>query len=126
MPSNPMKVGVDLSNAPYVFLAMLGEFKGEMGIRHHIVALAAYTMSGIELRWWIEKLISIRAKEGCLSGPAFSYSDGSIAAMLEYDSILHHFLALIQQEDLNLITENDDVKAHYSLFCSFRKTAEGR
>ena len=35
MPSDPMKVGVDLSNAPYVFLAMLGEFKGETGIRHH-------------------------------------------------------------------------------------------
>jgi hypothetical protein len=95
MPSDPMKVGVDLSNAPYVFLAMLGEFKGETGIRRHIVALASYTMLGIELRWWIEKLISIREKEGCLSGPAFGYSDGSVAAMSEYDSILHRFLALI-------------------------------
>ncbi len=61
-----------------------------------------------------------------MSEPAFGYSDGSIAAMLEYNSILYHFLALIQQEDSNLITENDDVKAHYSLFCSLQKTAEGR
>jgi hypothetical protein len=59
MPSDPMKVGVDLLIAPYVFLGMLGEFKGEMGIRHHIVALASYTMSGIDLRLWIKTLISI-------------------------------------------------------------------
>ena len=60
LPADPMKPGVDLLLAPHVFIALLGEFKGELGFRYHIMALASTTSSGIELRWWIETLIRTR------------------------------------------------------------------
>jgi hypothetical protein len=71
MPTEPMEVGVDLSNSPYIFIAMLGEFKGETDVKLQIVAFASTTKSGIEMRWWLEKLIRVCAKEGCTSGPTF-------------------------------------------------------
>jgi hypothetical protein len=126
LPSDPMKAGVNLSNTPYIFIALLGKFKGETRVRQYIVVLTTTTKSGIETRWWLEKLIGVQFEEGCTSSPSFGYPDGLVAAMMEYDDILHQFLVQIQQENSSLISENNDVQAHYSLFCSFRKTAEGR
>ena len=126
MPSEPMKAGVELSNAPHIIITLLGEFKGELGYKYHLMSLASTTSSGIELRWWIEKLIQVREEEGCLSGPAFGHKDGSVALMREYDEILHYFLESIQKENPNLITESDDIQTNYGFSRTFRRTAEGR
>ena len=126
LPPDPMKPGTDLSNAPHVFITLLGEFKGELGYKYHIMALASTTSSGIELRWWIETLIKIREEEGCVSGPAFGNSDGSVALMREYDEILHYFLEQVQRENPDLISESDDIHSNYGFSRTFRRTAEGR
>jgi hypothetical protein len=120
LPEDPMKPGVDLSLAPHVFVALLGEFKGELGFRYHIMALASTTSSGIELRWWIETLIRTREEEGCVHGPAFGGPDGSVALMREYDEILHYFLENIQRENPELVAATDDVQANYCLSRTFR------
>jgi hypothetical protein len=62
MPLDPMKDGTDLSGAPYIVIPLIGEFKGKSGARHHLMALASVTRSGIELRGWIEKLMAVRSK----------------------------------------------------------------
>ncbi len=49
VPSDPLKTGTDLSNAPYVIATLIGKFKGELGTRHHLLALANVTTLGIEL-----------------------------------------------------------------------------
>ncbi len=49
MPPDPMKRGIELSSAPHVFITLLGEFKGELGFKYHLMALASTTSSGIEL-----------------------------------------------------------------------------
>ncbi len=126
MPVEPMKAGIDLAKAPYVIITLLGEFKGELGLKHHLMSLASTMSSGIELRWWIEKLIQVREEEGCLSGPAFGHKDGSVALMREYDEILHHFLEMIQKENPDLISEGDDIQANYGFSRTFHRTAEGR
>ncbi len=33
MPSEPMKAGVELSNAPHIIITLLGEFKGGIGLQ---------------------------------------------------------------------------------------------
>jgi hypothetical protein len=71
MPHDLLKAGTDLSKAPYVLIVLIGQFKGETGMRQHMLALASSTRSGIALRWWIEELIKIREEEGCTHGPAF-------------------------------------------------------
>lgn len=126
LPSNPLKVGIDLSEAPHVLIVLLGLFKGETGVHNHMLALASTTMSGIPLRWWLEKLIAIREEEGCVRGPAFGHVDGSVASLHEYDGILHHFLSMIQVDNPELISKEDDVQANYSFFRTFRKTSEAR
>ncbi len=62
-PADPLLVGQDLLDAPYVFFTLLGRFKGENGIQQHMICVASTTMSGIETRWWVEKLIKVRERE---------------------------------------------------------------
>ena len=127
MPEKPMDVGTDLFNAPHVYIALLGEFKGENGVREHLVAVASESKSGVDTRWWLEKLIQVREAEGCISGPAFGHADGTVATMSDYDDILHMFLKRIQEDsNCSLIEEDDDVAKWYGFFRTFRKTAEGR
>jgi hypothetical protein len=125
LPKYPMKAGTDLSQAPHIIIPLLGKFKGELGYKYHLMALASTTSSGIELICWMKKLIQVRQEENCTTGPGFGYKDGSVALMREYNKILQSFLAIIQQEDNNLIEETDDVRANYGLSRTFRRTAEG-
>jgi hypothetical protein len=87
LPPEPMKAGMDLLTAPHVIITLLGEFKGKLGFKYHLMSLASTTSLGIKLRWWLEKLIYVREEEGCISGPAFGHKDGSVAMMKEYDKI---------------------------------------
>jgi len=126
VPTNPMKAGTDLSTAPHIFITFLGEFKGELGYKYHLMSLASTTTFGIELRWWIKTLIRIREEEGCITGPAFGHKDSTVALIREYDGILQHFLERFQKEHPNLISKTDDIQANYGLSRTFRRTAEGR
>ncbi len=40
IPPNLLKTGADLSNALHVVAPLIGEFKGELGTKHHLLALA--------------------------------------------------------------------------------------
>ena len=125
-PSNPMKKGTDLTGAPHILLAFLGKFKGKVGFQQHLVAVASCTQSGLEARWWVEKLIQIRQAEDCIHGPAFGTTAARAATCREYDAKLHFFFEMIQQEDNSLINESDDITGNYGFFWTFRKTSETR
>ena len=58
-------------NLPHVTVALLGQFKGKTHYDHHLIAIASKTQSGLEPRWWIEKLVSVCASQGLEHGPAF-------------------------------------------------------
>jgi hypothetical protein len=109
IPQDPMKTGVDLSRAPHVIVTLVGEFKGELGTKHHLIALANKTLLGITLRWWLEQLLKIWEEEGCRTGPAFGCSNGSVGLMSEYDDTLNFFLQKVQDAHPNLILPTDDV-----------------
>ena len=126
MPEDPMKVGVDLTKAPHIIVTLIGEFKGELGTKHHLIALASETSSGIKLRWWLEELLRVREEEGCRTGPAFGSHDGSLGLMSEYDKLLRFFLRNVQSTCPDLILPSDNVEANYGFFRTFRRTAEGR
>ena len=126
LPAEPMKKGANLSNVPYVIVPLVGEFKGELGTKHHMIALASCTITGIEMRWWLSKLMEVREQEGAKSGPAFGYRDGSVASISDYDDVLHSYLKRIQGEKPELIAPTDPVEDNYSLHRTFRRTAEGK
>ncbi len=126
MPHKPLKAGTNLSRALHAIAMLIGEFKGELGTRHHLLALASVTLSDIELRWWLENLMSIRKKEGCRTGPAFGHKNGSIGLISEYEDILHYFLRILQKEEPDMISPTDNVETNYSFSCTFQRTAKGR
>jgi hypothetical protein len=126
MPSNLMKTGLNLLNAPHVITTLIGQFTGELCMRHHLIALASSATSDIQLKWWLKKLINMRAREGCKTGPVFGNRNGSVGLISEYNEILHYFLRRIQAEELNLISPTDEVKINYNFLQSFRRTVEGR
>lgn len=126
LPPDPMKVGQDLSDAPYVMFTLLGKFKGENGVRQHMICVASHTVSGIETRWWIERLLEVREREGHTNGPMFGHRDNTVMSLRELNGTLHHFLEKIQREDESLLAAHDNVLENYGFFRTFRKTAEGR
>ena len=121
-----MKAGTDLFNAPRVHIAPIGKFKGETGIREHLIAVASESMSGLKTRWWMEKLLEVRGQEGSTHGPAFGHANGSLATVAEYNAILHYYLAKVQGKANDLIMAGDDIKKNYRLSRYFCKSAEGR
>ncbi|KAL7526261.1 hypothetical protein ACHAXR_001401, partial [Thalassiosira sp. AJA248-18] len=126
MPARPLAKGTDLFNAPHVYLALLGKFKGKTGAREHLVAVCNTYTSGVQARWWIEKLIEVRLSEGCISGPAFGNQAGKVVSSFDMNAILHHYLQIVQSEPTPFIADDDDVIKHYSFDRSLRKIAEGR
>ena len=126
IPANPLKAGVDLVLAPHVVVTLIGEFKGEQGAHKHKIALASNTMSGIDMRWWLEQLVEAPQQEGCRKGPAFGDRQGQVAWLSEYDGMMLPLLERIQETDPNLIAPSDEVEKNYSFFHSFRRTATGR
>jgi hypothetical protein len=107
-------------------VVLIGKFMGESGVHHHMLSLASTTMSGIALRWWLEKLIQVWQEEGCMHGPALGYANGSVAALHKYNGILHHFLEMIQRENPELVAMDNDVLANYGFFRTFRKMAKAK
>ena len=126
MPLDPLKDGAYLSGAPYIIVLLIGEFKGKSRARHHLMALASVTRSGIKPREWIEKLMAVWANEGHRTGPAFGYRNSSVATISESDDILVGFLRWIQTKRPDLISPSNPVEENYSLLRTFHRTVKGR
>ena len=90
------------------------------------MALASTTTTGIELRWWLERLMQVQEEKGCTKGPVFGSKTAEVALMLEYVAVLHFFLRKKQSKYPQLIDPADKVEAPCSFFRSFRRTAEGK
>jgi hypothetical protein len=110
---------------PHVTICLLGKFKGEMGVDHHLITVANKTSSGLRPRWWLEKLIEVCEGEGRREGPAFANADGTLASSTDYDAMFRKYLSIVQDET-DLIPDDHDVDALYSTFRMPRKTATMR
>ena len=110
---------------PHVVIALLGRVKSETNEDTHQLAVANTTTSGIEVRWWIEKLIDVCRSEGRRSGPAFATPDGRLASAAEYNALLHKYLEEIQSQT-TMIEDKIVVREAFGISRTFRKTAEAR
>lgn len=110
---------------PHVVICLLGRVKSETGEDTHQIGVANTTRSGIEVRWWIEKLIEICRHEGRRSGPAFATPEGKLASSMEFNVLFRKYLEEIQSET-TLIEDKIVVKEAFGISRTFRKTAEAR
>jgi hypothetical protein len=115
----------DAANLPHVVVCLRGKFKSENNEDYHIICLANTTRSGIQLRWWIEKLLSIASSEGRDAGPAFASKAGDLASSTDYDAVFRDYLKQVQNET-NLIQDDHDIDIHYGISRTPRKSAETR
>lgn len=112
----------ECNNLPHVVLSLQGNFKSEGGISSHLINLASKSMSGLETRWWIEKLIDVSASEGRFSGPAFATPEGKLDESSNYNAGLRKYLKIVQ-DTTSLIDKDIDVDAFYSTNRTPRKSA---
>ncbi len=72
---------------PHVTICLLGKFKGETGVDHHLITAANETSSSLCPCWWMEKLVEVCEYEGRLDGPAFATPGGELASSPDYDAV---------------------------------------
>lgn len=109
-------------NLPHVTVALLGHFKGKTQFNHHLIAIASKTQSGLEPRWWIEKLVSVCASQGVDHGPAFVDEFGLLALSPDYISTFQTYLLWVQLET-TLVDKEVDVFKVYNMYRTLPKTA---
>jgi hypothetical protein len=110
---------------PHVTICLLGKFKGETSVDHHLITVANETSSSLQPRWWMEKLVEVCKYEGRFEGPAFATPDGLLTSSLDYDAVFWKYLKIVQEET-DLIPGDHDVDLYYSTFCMPRKTSTTR
>ena len=112
----------EVVNLPHVAICLLGNFKGEGGVNYHTINVANNSLSGLQTRWWVEKLVNVANQEGRSRGPAFAYADGSLAVGSEYDAVFRKYLRQVQ-DTTNWIAGDVNVDVFFSLSRTPRKTA---
>ena len=110
---------------PSVCVCLIGKFKGETGERYHSVVLANCSMSGLEVRWWVEKLLEVCEEEGRASGFAFAAQDGTPPDSSEYNALFRQYLCRLQQDNDEIFSEREDV-TRYGISRTLRKSAVSR
>jgi hypothetical protein len=125
MTQNRLLTELEAKRLPHVAICLLGNFKGEGGINYHIINVANESKSGLETRWWIEKLIEVNEQEGRFHGPAFTTSTGKLAVPTDYDAVFREYLKRVQH-DTDLIEDSINVDVYFSLSRTPRKSATAR
>jgi hypothetical protein len=115
----------ECDNLPEICVCLVGKFKGETGENFHSLVLANTSSSGLETRWWVEKLISVCESEGQTSGYAFTNPDGTPPNSVEYNALVREYLKKIQLQSPDLFGITEDL-ARYGISRTFRKSAESR
>jgi hypothetical protein len=82
---------------PHVTVCLLGKFKGETGVDHHLITVANETSSGLRHRWWLEKLVEVCEYEGRIYGSAFATPYGCLASSPDYDAVFRKYLNLFRK-----------------------------
>ena len=112
-------------NLPEICICLMGKFKARTGERCHSIILANETMSGLKVRWWVEKLIQICESEGRVTGYAFRAPNGGTPSSAEYNDLVRKYLKEIQDDFPSLFSPDEDLM-RYGISRTYRKTAETR
>ncbi len=110
---------------PHITVCLLGKFKGETGVDHHLITVANKTSSGLRPWWWLEKLVEVCEYKGRRDGPAFATQYGCLASSPDYNAIFRKYLKVVQEET-DLVPRDHDVDLFYSTFQTPRKTSATR
>ena len=111
---------------PHVVVALLGFFKAEGGERMHVFSIANCTASGIRVRIWLERIVTILVKEKKKGCPAFCDVEGYILTSGHIERVMHPILASLQGGPGldQYLPRGIDIETFYRCERSFRRGAE--
>ena len=84
-------------------IPLLGKFKGETGVKHHLLMTVPVTKSGLNPRYWVELLADLLKMEGKMSGPAFCNIDSSSLQGQDMENEFHVQLNCVKEISAGLI-----------------------
>ena len=105
----------------FIMLALRGLFKGENNLKWHLVPVVDVTSSGLRVRRWVHRLVSLRLKEdGVEEGPLFVNDDGKMAKMRDFNSTFQDFIRLAMDRTAGVFSSKVEVE-DYNLRRSLRR-----
>ena len=82
----------------FVMIPLRGRFKGEDNLRWHLVPLVDVTNSGIKVRRWVHRLLTLRLTlDEVGEGPLFINDSGEQAKVRDYNDTFHQYIRLAMQ-----------------------------
>jgi hypothetical protein len=115
---------------PHIPVSLIGKFKREVGNKAFVLPLAITTASGIEVKWWFEKMIESYAHFNVDSGPIFRVAKRSRGAKTlrraktrDLNPLLFDLLRRVQAKHPHIIRPEVNVAEEYSFARSFRRGA---
>ena len=129
IPPKVLKKGIltekECGELPEICICLIGKFKGETGERYHSIVLANTSQSGLETRWWVEKLIEVCESEGRTTGYAFADQLGQELEAAELNALVRHYLQEMRGDDPDKYSLNENL-ARYGISRTYRKASESR
>jgi hypothetical protein len=105
----------------HVVIPLLGKFKGELHSRYHLAPMALETASGLQRQRWVDRLVSVREKEGRVQGLAFCDRQGGTAQSHLYEAHIMERLVRVQSLIPGAIPADLDVYEQFGISRSFRR-----
>ena len=90
----------------HVVITVMGRFKVETGIRHHLQSVVDETASKLKFRCWMERLNDEFIRQGQRNGTACCDEEGNFDQASQYQETFVRFLTEIQQEHPDIILED--------------------
>jgi hypothetical protein len=77
--------GDDATEPQHVTLSLVGRFKQEEEEQQHFIPVTAMTVSGLQIREWVECLLKEKEMTGVISGFMFLRNDGTPARAPDFE-----------------------------------------
>jgi hypothetical protein len=113
---------VELHDKDLVIVSLLGKYKGEIHHRYHLTPMAGTTNSGLQIRLWLERLVSVQQEKGLTRGAAFSDVNGHILSPRFVKGLIAERLQQVK-ETTGLIPVDVDCFENFGISRSFRRGA---
>ena len=91
----------------------------------HVFTLAITTQTGVQTRWWLEKVVSVLKKEKKEKTPAFCDEAGFMLSSKDIEAVIHPVLKTMQRsnEFADDIPRDMGVEDAFHCYRSFRRGA---
>jgi hypothetical protein len=117
-------------NRSYQIIPLLGQVKGEHHSRQHLLPCVPKTDSGIEVKVWIKRLLTVHRVTGRRTGPVFINEEGVQSSTAEMNDLFQELMLELfdtRRELFDVDVKSDaDIQEKYNVYRSFRRGSESR